>query len=244
MAATDATYEQVEHRLQGEVATITLNRPDAGNRLSNAMAASVGAALAASATSRVILLRGAGTDFCAGRDMQPPVSGARVSPADVLRDDTQPMLELFDAFRRCRQPVLAVVRGKAWGIGTVFAALADVTYAAQGASFRLGELERGIPPAIALSALIDRMPPKALAHLVYSAEAVDAAAAQAAGLVSRVLAAAELESAVDAFVARLLGFAPGTVEAVKQYLGSAPRFDPANAALYGSSLLANILAGR
>jgi len=90
-----ATYGQVEHRLQGEIATITLNRPDAANRLTNAMAASVGAALAASARSRVVVLRGAGADFCAGRDMQPPAPGARVSPADVLREDTQPMLELF-----------------------------------------------------------------------------------------------------------------------------------------------------
>jgi len=88
------------------------------------------------------------------------------------------------------------------------------------------------------------VPQKALAHLVYSAEPVDAAAALAMGIFSRVVAADGLEGAVDALVARLLGFAPGTVEAVKQYLASAPRFDQANAALYGSSLLANILAGR
>jgi enoyl-CoA hydratase/carnithine racemase len=208
------------------------------------MAAALGTALDASAQSRVIVLRGAGNDFCIGRDMQPPAPGARVTANEVLQTDAQPMLALFDAFRRCRQPVLAVVRGKAWGIGTVFAALADVTYAAADATFRLGELERGIPPALALSALIDRMPPKAVAHLVYSAEPINAPAALAAGLLSRVVEPANLDEAVDAFVTRLLTFAPETVRAVKQYLATAPRFSEAEAAVYGSSLLANVLSSR
>jgi enoyl-CoA hydratase len=236
--------EHIEHRVEGAVATITLNRAEASNRLSNAMAQALSAALDASALSRVIVLRGAGADFCAGRDMQPPAPGARVSADEILKNDAQPMLALFDAFRRCRQPVLAVTRGKAWGIGTVFAALADVTYAAADSTFRLGELERGIPPAIALSALIDRMPSKALAHLVYSAEPITAPAAMAAGLVSRVTDPAELEAAVDGFIARLLSFAPETVRAVKQYLATAPRFSEANAAVYGASLLANLLSSR
>jgi enoyl-CoA hydratase len=236
--------EHIEHVERGAVATITLSRGDAGNRLTNAMAAALGAALDASAQSRVIVLRGAGADFCIGRDMQPPAPGARVSASEVLQTDAQPMLALFDAFRRCRQPVVAVVQGKAWGIGTVFAALADVTYAAADATFRLGELERGIPPAIALSALIDRMPPKAVAHLVYSAEPIAAPAALAAGLVSRVVEPAGLADAVDGFVARLLTFAPETVAAVKQYLATAPRFAEGQAALYGSSLLANVLSSR
>jgi enoyl-CoA hydratase/carnithine racemase len=234
----------VEHREQGAVSTIGLNRADAGNRLTNAMAEAVAAALARSAQSRVIVLRGAGNDFCIGRDMQPPAPGARVSPGEIMKTDAQPMLDLFDALRRCRQPVVAVVQGRAWGIGAVFAALADVTYAATDATFRLGELERGIPPALALSALIDRMPPKAVAHLVYSAEPISAPAALAAGLVSRIVEPAKLDEEVNVFVARLLAFAPDTVQAVKQYLTTAPRFSEAQAALYGSSLLANVLSSR
>ena len=236
--------ELVERHERGAVSTVTLQRAEAGNRLTNAMAAALGAALDAAAQSRVIVLRGAGADFCIGRDMQPHAPGARVSANEVLQSDAQPMLALFDAFRRCRQPVVAMVQGKAWGVGTVLAALADVTYATADATFRLGELERGIPPAIALSALIDRMPPKAVAHLVYSAEPIAAPAAMAAGLVSRVVEPAGLADAVEGFVARLLTFAPETVLAVKQYLATAPRFAEAQAALYGSSLLANVLSSR
>lgn len=236
--------QHVECTAEGPVVTLTLVRPDAGNRLTNAMAATVAAALDANHSSRLIVLRGAGADFCLGRDMQPPKPGSSVSPLDVMREDTTPMLELFAAFWRRRQPIIAVVQGRAWGIGTVFAGLCDVTFAATNASFRLAELERGIPPCIAMSALLDRMPKKVLAHLVYSAAEIDAATALSAGLVSRILPSAAIEAAVREFSERLLAFAPVTVEAVKVYLDTAPHFNEANAALYGSSLLANVLASR
>ena len=226
------------------VATIVLSRPEAGNRLTNAMAAALAQALRDAHASRVIVLRGAGDDFCVGRDMAPPAPGADVSPLDVMRDDAQPMIELFDAFARCRAPILAEVQGRAWGIGTVFAGIADLTLASSDASFRLGELERGIPPGIALSALIDRVPPKWLAHLVYSADAADAQSALGAGLVGRIVERGALHTARDELVQRLLGFPQDALEAVRRYLSTAPHHDPALALQYGASLLSNVLASR
>jgi enoyl-CoA hydratase/carnithine racemase len=236
--------EHVQSMHGDAVATIVLSRPEAGNRLTNAMAAALAGALREAHASRVIVLRGAGDDFCIGRDMAPPAPGADVSPLNVMREDAQPMIDLFDAFARCRAPIVAEVQGRAWGIGTVFAGIADLTLVSHDASFRLGELERGIPPGIALSALIDRVPPKWLAHLVYSAESVNAGSALAAGLVGRVVARGELHAERDALVQRLLGFPQDALEAVKQYLTTAPHHDPALALQYGASLLSNVLASR
>ena len=236
--------QYLECSTDGPVTTITLARPDAGNRLTNEMAAGLAAALDASGASRLIVLRGVGHDFCLGRDMQPPAPGSGVSPQDVMREDTGPMIQLFEAFRRVRQPVLGVLQGRAWGIGMVFAGLCDVSIAAADASFRLAELERGIPPCMAMSALLDRIPPKALAYLVYSAETLDADAALAAGLISRKVEPAAIEAAVAALTARLLSFRPEAVAAVKQFLGTAPRHNEAHAALYGASVLANVLASK
>jgi enoyl-CoA hydratase/carnithine racemase len=73
---------------------------------------------------------------------------------------------------------------------------------------------------------------------------MSAEAALAAGLISRVVAPQVLEETVQGFIKRLLGFRPETVEAVKLYLDSAPHFNEANAALYGSSMLCNVLASR
>jgi len=234
----------LESSTNGPITTITLTRPDAGNRLTNAMAAELAAALDASAASRLIVLRGAGHDFCLGRDMQPPPPGSAMSPLDVRREDTDPMLALFAAFRRVKQPILGVITGRAWGIGTVFAGMCDVSVAAADATFRVAELERGIPPCIAMSALLERIPQKALAYLVYSAETLDADAALAAGLISRKVEPGKIEAAVAAFTARLLSFKPEAVAAVKQFLDTAPRHDPEHAALYGASVLANVLASK
>lgn len=234
----------VEHRVDGPVSTITLNRPDAGNRLTNAMAGLLGAALEQSRAARVIVLRGAGADFCAGRDMQPPPPGSNVKPSDVMRDDAEPMLALLATFRRCTQPIVCVAQGKAWGIGTVFAGIADVTLATSDATFRLGELERGIPPCLAMSALLDAMPRKALGYLVYSAEAMTAEAALAAGLVSAVVPPEALDARLQSFIERLLSFPPAAVTAVKQYLVSAPSGDAEAAAVLGASMLCNVLASR
>lgn len=229
---------------KGEVTTIALDRPDEGNRLTNAMAEALTAEVDKAQNSRVIVLRGTGGDFCLGRSMQPPPPGSGASPLDIMREDAGPMIEMFDAFRRRRQPVVAVVAGGAWGIGAVFAAIADVTIASANSTFKLGELERGIPPCIAMAPLLDRMPMKALAHLVYSAEEIDAPAALAAGIISRIVSPDELDGATERLVARMLSFPAEAVEAVKQYLATAPRFNEPNAALYGGSLLANVLASR
>ncbi|MES2185487.1 MAG: enoyl-CoA hydratase/isomerase family protein [Pseudomonadota bacterium] len=229
---------------QDRVTTITIDRAAEGNRLSNAMALDLIAALDAAHDCPVVVLRAAGPDFCLGRDMQPPPPGSNVSALDVLRDDAGPMMALYDAFRRRKDPVIAVVSGKAWGIGLVLAAVCDMTIAARDVTFRLRELERGIPPCIAMAPLIDRIPAKALGYLVLSAEEMDAQAALVFGVVSTVVPAAELDGKLAALVERLLSFPPAAVAAVKLYLATAPRHSAAGAEHYGASLLANVLASR
>jgi len=229
---------------QDRVTTITIDRASEGNRLSNAMALDLIAALDAAHDSPVIVLRASGADFCMGRDMQPPTPGSNARALDVLRDDAAPMIAMYDAFRRRRDPVIGVVSGKAWGIGLVLAAVCDMTIAASDSTFRLRELERGIPPCIAMAPLLDRIPAKALGYLVLSAEEMDAQAALMFGVVSSVVPAAELDGKLTSLVDRLLSFPPAAVAAVKLYLATAPRHNGAGAEHYGASLLANVLASR
>ncbi|MDP3085610.1 MAG: enoyl-CoA hydratase/isomerase family protein [Rubrivivax sp.] len=234
----------ISSQTEGAVTTITLARSADHNRLSNAMAGALSAALDAAAASRVIVLRADGADFCLGRDMQPPAPGSAVSAQDVLRDDAAPMIAMYAAFARCRQPLVARVQGRAWGIGAVLAAVCDVTLATSDASFRLRELERGIPPCVAMAPLLDRMPTKALGYLVFAAAELDAAGAQAAGLVSRCIAPDALDAELQQLLIQLLSYPDDALRAVKQYLVSAPRNQAEPALLYGASLLANVLASR
>jgi enoyl-CoA hydratase/carnithine racemase len=236
--------DAIRSERDGSVATLVLDRADAGNRLTNPMAVTLAASLDAAADARVIVLRASGADFCLGREIEPPAPGAGVNALDVVRDDAGPILHLYEAFRRRRQPVVALVQGRAWGIGLVLAAIADLTLAAEDSSFRLRELERGIPPCIAMAPLLDRMPVKAIGQLVYSAEEAGAAWAVQAGIVGRLVPGARLEAEGRSAVERLLSFPPEAVEAVKQYLSSAPRGDVTAAALYGASLLGTVLGSR
>ncbi len=230
--------------LQGDVATVVIDRAKAGNRLTNAMLAGLVAALDAAADARVIVLRGEGADFCLGRDFEPPPPGSRASALDIMRDDAAPVIALYDALRRRSQPIVGLVDGNAWGLGMVLAAACDLTVVSSRSRFRLRELERGIPPCIAMAPLIDRMPVKAIGYLVYSAQEVDAAWAQQAGIVSQVVAADELDDHGQAAVQRLLSFPDEAVRAVKQFLATAPRHHDSQAALYGASLLSNVLGSR
>jgi enoyl-CoA hydratase/carnithine racemase len=236
--------DAIRSERSGAVVTLTIDRPDAGNRLTNPMLAAIVAALDGAADARVIVLRGAGADFCLGREIEPPAPGSGVNALDILRDDAGPVIALYEALRRRRQPIVGLVQGRAWGLGLVLAAACDVTLAADDSSFRLRELGRGIPPCIAMAPLLDRMPVKAIGHLVYSAEEAGASWAQQAGIVSQVVPARQLETQGDAAVERLLSFPDEAVRTVKQFLASAPRFNEVNAALYGASLLSNVLGSR
>jgi enoyl-CoA hydratase/carnithine racemase len=236
--------DAIRSEREGETAVLTIDRPDAGNRLTNRMLADIAAALDAAADARVLVLRGSGADFCLGREIEPPAPGSGVNALDVMRDDAGPVIAMYEALRRRRQPIVGLVQGRAWGIGLVLAAVCDVTLATDDSTFRLRELGRGIPPCVAMAPLLDRMPVKAIGHLVYSAEEADATWAQHAGVVGQVVPAQQLEAQGRAAVERLLSFPGDAVCAVKQFLASAPRFNEVNAALYGASLLSNVLGSR
>jgi enoyl-CoA hydratase/carnithine racemase len=103
-------------------------------------------------------------------------------------------------------------------------------------------MHHGIPPCLAMAALCRRMPRKALVHWVYAADPIDAAKALSLGIVSEVVALAELEKAASALVHKLVAYAPTAVQAVKQYMRSAPELDSQAAADLGGNLLANVVS--
>jgi enoyl-CoA hydratase len=227
----------------GPVTTITLNRPELGNAISNEMGGEIAAMLEATRDSHVIVLRGAGNDFCLGRDTAAlKAAGPLKTAIDVRRGNTEPALALYAAFRRVPAPVIAVVQGRAIGIGCSLAALCDITIAADNAQFQLPEMDHGIPPCLAMSALLGNLTPKAIAYLVYSTEIVDADRALTMGLVSRIVPAATLAAEATAFIKKTVARNPAALPAVKEYLKSAPRMDPQAASDFGSNLLAGVMS--
>jgi enoyl-CoA hydratase len=205
----------------GDICRITMNRPDAGNALTDAMVVSLAQALdTASTKAQLVMLRGAGAEFCTGRS--PTGTDPSRPDAYLRRSRNDIVFECFAAYRRCKAPVLGVVQGKARGIGVALSTLCDVTIASDAATFHIPELPNKILPTIIMSALVDRIAAKGIAWLVYSASPVNAARAQGLGIVSEVVPAAMLEESVKSFCTTLLTVPRPSTEGVKEYLRAAP----------------------
>jgi enoyl-CoA hydratase len=204
----------------GDVTTITLNRPEAGNRQTDATWAEVTKMMdAAAQDSRLILFKGAGDDFCLGREaMSQP---GPVPEAYGVRERSETIFNLYGAFRNAKIPIIGVVQGRAVGLGCALAALCDITIASDRARFQLPEMSHRIMPTIAMSALVDRVPRKAATYLVYSTQEIDAHKALTFGLVSNVVPASDLDAAVAGLVEHLKKTPLAALLAVKEFARSA-----------------------
>jgi methylglutaconyl-CoA hydratase len=169
------------------VLTLTLNRADKRNALSYDMIAGMAEGIARAeleADVRVVVVRGAGKDFCAGADLQELLASVDRSLDENERDALH-LGEVFLAMRRLPKPVVAVVQGRALAGGAGLATACDLVLAAEGASFGYPEIERGFVPAMVMTMLRRAVGEKRAFDLVATGRILGAADALEVGLVSR-----------------------------------------------------------
>jgi len=218
----------------GGILRVTINRPDAGNAMTDAMALELtGIVNAAPKTSRMVLLRGAGNDFCVGRAAPPPAGNPEAMERRRFSDI---VFNTYGAIRDCAVPVVCVVQGRALGFGCAVAAVADITIASDAATFQVPEMLHNILPTMVMSALVDRASRKALAYLVYSTKEVSAERALSYGIVSDVVPRAELEDAVKTLCANILQAPAIATDGAKDYLRRAMTMDVPSAVDYARNL--------
>jgi len=212
--------EPILRQKESDVTTIVLNRPEAGNRQTDTTWAQVTEIInAAAKESRLILFKGAGEDFCLGREaMGQP---GPVLEAYAVRERSETIFNLYGAFRNAKVPIIGVVQGRAVGLGCALAALCDITIASEKARFQFPEMTHRIMPTIAMSALVDRVPRKAATYMIYSTQEIDAQKALVFGLVSNVVPASDLDLAVATLVDHFKKVPLPALLAVKEYARSA-----------------------
>ena len=188
---------------EGGILTLTLNRPDKRNALSTALIETLHQALDAAdldAEVRVIVLTGAGKDFCAGADLAELLVSADASPeaneASALR-----LGKLFARMREIPKPVVAVVRGRALAGGAGLMTACDIVLAGAGTQVGYPEVLRGFVPAMVMTMLRRLAGEKAALDLVLTGRTLGAADALACGLLSRVVP----DDALDREAAQLTG---------------------------------------
>ena len=233
--------DSIRAERKGAAYAITLNRPEAANAVSDSMIVRLGDLLETVDSSvRVITIQGAGSDFCVGRE--PPLPGAPRKPMEALelRRAHDIVFQVYGLVRNARVPVVAVVRGRALGFGFALAAVADITIAADSATFQIPEFAHNIMPTMVMSALIDRVPLKALMHRVYTAEAFGAEVALQIGAISAGKPASQLDSALETLLEQLLAAPTPALLAVKEFARNAQAIDINKAVEYARALHAVI----
>ena len=191
------------YAVEGAVALVTLNRPEKRNALNDALVAGLKDALRqadADDTVRVVLLTGAGEDFCSGADLSALQKIADGSILDNL-EDARSLMELYALIRRVRVPVVAAVRGRALAGGCGLATACDLVLAARSARFGYPEVKIGFVPAMVMAILRRNVSEKRAFELVTRGAEISAAEAERAGLVNHVYEDEEFESRVEHYVA-------------------------------------------
>ncbi len=226
------------------VATVTLARPELGNKLTTEDIRALGQAILSAGSDpdvKAVLVKAQGDQFCMGRDPGSAASGPK-SALQTRTSVTEPILGLYADLRATPVPVIAVVQGEARGFGCAFVGQCDLAIAADSATFSLPEMDTNLPPTLAISAVLGKVPPKRLMHLVYTREKILAKEALEIGLLSEMVPASELDAATAKTVSRIADRSRPALEAVKEYMGIAPHLDPAAASRYASALLSVVLS--
>lgn len=203
----------------GAIARVTLNRPDALNALTRDVFQTLQrtfAALAEDTTARVVIVAGAGGNFCAGADMSLFLSGEGA-------DDSLAMMlqvkRLVEAIRAMPQPLVCKLEGVAYGGGANLALACDIVAAAEDAriceAFSNIGLNLDFGGTYALPRLVGLNRARALALL---GDEIDGRAAAAMGLVHTAVATDALEATVMALAGRLAKKSPAALTAIKRGL--------------------------
>ena len=204
------------YSVEAGVATLTLNRPQARNALSKAMMSAVEDGLAragADAAVRVVVLAANGPAFCAGHDLKEMRS---IDSEDGIAAVFAQCSRMMTAVVRLPKPVIAKVHAMATAAGCQLVASCDLAYAADTAQFATPGVNIGLfcsTPMVALSRVVPR---KRAMEMLLIGKPVDAASAEAWGLINRALPAADLDAAVAEVAANIAGKSPYTVKVGKE----------------------------
>jgi enoyl-CoA hydratase len=214
----------VLYSVDGAIATLTLNRPDARNALNDQMCEDLRRiASEVDPNVRLVFVRGSGPVFCAGADVKER-AGMSV---DQVRARRLKAFAAYHALESLPMPVVAVVHGAALGSGVEIAAACDFIVATPEAAFGTPEALRG---TVGATQRLPRVLGKRLAKdLMFTNRRLTAAEARAAGLVSRVVPAAELEQELAAIGHAVTMASPEAIRHAKQCIDRGIELDPQGA---------------
>src|SRR5579862_1693365 len=215
-------YETLTLEFTGELATLTLNRPDKRNAINSKMISELQSTLDAIENShaRVAIITGAGKTFCAGMDLEKLAAIAQQTAAENM-EDSRRMAKMFRRIWSFSKPLIAAVNGAALAGGCGIATLCDFTLAVPEAKFGYTEVKIGFLPAIVSVFLTRQIGEKRSRDLLLTGRIIDAKEAMDFGLITEVVPAEQLMARAQELAAMLIAASPNSLTRAKHLLTSA-----------------------
>jgi len=210
----------VLYQIEGSVARVTLNRPEKRNALNEALVAGLKDALQKAdhdATVRVVVIAGAGRDFCSGADL---ASLQKIADGSVAQnvDDARSLMELFASMRQVQVPIVAAVRGKALAGGCGLASACDLVLASADAQFGYPEVKIGFVPAMVMAILRRNVSEKRAFELITRGVEISAEEARQLGFVNQVFPDGSFETEVNNYARGFEKLSKSAVSLTKKLL--------------------------
>jgi len=215
------TYNTIQLKSDGRVATVTFNRPDKRNAISFQLVDELMRALDETerAGVQVLILTGAGKAFCAGMDLDELKSLLGKTHEENVKDSAR-MAEMFRRLYEYPLPTIAAVNGAAVAGGTGLATMCDFTLAVPEAKFGYTEVRIGFVPAIVSSILVWQVGHKIARDLLMTGRLFDAQEAHRYGLVNEIVAPEQLQARARELAEQILANSPTSVRATKRLINS------------------------
>ena len=210
----------VLYSVEGAVARVTLNRPEKRNALNDAVIAGIKDGLKKASKDervRVVVISGAGKDFCSGADLAALQKIANASVAENS-EDARLLLDLFLLIRQLPIPVVAAVTGRALAGGCGLATACDLVLAASSARFGYPEVKIGFVPAMVMAILRRNVSEKRAFELITRGAEISADQAKLFGLVNHVFPEATFAEDVNQYVGEFEKMSASAISLTKTLL--------------------------
>lgn len=219
------SFETVLYELNGAVATITMNRPEALNALSLQLSLDLRAAVekAVEDNARAVVLTGAGRAFCSGGDLREmKAMGEREGNIEAFLDSPLKALhEVILLIRETPVPFIAAVNGVCAGAGTNFALACDLVIAAEDATFNEAFVRIGLSPDCGGTFFLPRVVgEKRAAEMFMTGGTLDAERAEKIGMINAVVPAEDLSQEAAKLAAHLAAGPTGSFGRIKRMLNA------------------------
>jgi enoyl-CoA hydratase/carnithine racemase len=220
--ATTSESPPVIFEVKEDVVTITLNRPEKRNALSQQLLTQLETRLneiGSEPKIRVVIVAATGPVFCSGHDLSEMIGCSEEEYRELFMQCSRVMLQL----RRLPQPVIARVQGPATAAGCQLVAACDLAVAAESATFATPGVKIGLFCTTPMVPLVRSIPAKSALEMLLTGEPISASRALELGLVNRVVPAGDLDKAVQHFVDLIRRSSPAIIQ-----LGKAAFYDQKN----------------